>query len=386
MVMDTIREVTVYTNGDSTNISTWSNVPFFLTENLISRGIKVNRVDLSPSPVLNKIYSKTWERIIRKIYKNTTYTYFRSLVHFLHTRIRIQKAVKTYTNSQLNIFLTFSFSSTGLTKTPAIQFCDWPYEHYIINYRENHKPDLFERRCIRRENSQIEGSNLIFPLFPGVTEYMKERYQNKNIFHLGNVINSLHEVTNSQILERKPQSNSLLFIGSKKYAEGAQRLVQAFRELKKDYPTLSLDIIGLNVSDFGSDFGDQLNDGVNCYGYLDKGKQNERELYYSLLQDAKIFVNTTPKWGAFSATLEAMYFYIPVIVTPYKEFVETFGMQIGFGCYCENNSLDLLCANIKKILNHPSYSTLCINAHESVKDFTWGDYIDKMLKAIEEKL
>ena len=383
--MDKISEVTVFTNGDSNNISTWSNVPFFFTENLIARGIKVNRVDLSPSPVLNTLYSRTWERIIRTIYKNTTYTYFRSLIHFLHTRLRIKNAVRAHTNSQLNIFLTFSFSSAGLTKTPAIQFCDWTYEHYI-KYRENRQPDIFERRCIKREDSQIEGSNLILPLFPGVTEYMKERYKNKNIVHLGNVINSLHQVSNSQTLEKKPKSNSLLFIGNEKYAEGAKCLLQAYHKLKKDYPNLSLDIIGLKYSDFGSNFGDQLKDGVNCHGYLDKGKETERNLYYSLLQDAKVFVNTTPKWGAYSATLEAMYFYTPVIVTPYKEFVETFGMKIGFGCYCENNSLDLLCANIKKILNHPSYSTLCINAHESVKDFTWGEYIEKMLKTIKEKL
>src|SRR5262249_22085434 len=103
------------------------------------------------------------------------------------------------------------------------------------------------------------------------------------------------------------------------------------------------------------------------------------------MKDAKIFVNTTPKWGAFSATLEAMYFYTPVIVTPYKEFVETFGMKIGFGWYCKNNSLDL-CAKIKKILNCPSYDRLCINAHELVKDFTWSAYIDKMLKKIKETL
>ena len=163
-------------------------------------------------------------------------------------------------------------------------------------------------------------------------------------------------------------------------------MVHAFHQLKKDYPNLSLDMIGLEYNEFGSDFRDQLKDGVNCYGYLDKGKENERKLYYSLLENAKIFVNTTPKWGAFSATLEAMYFYIPVIVTPYKEFVETFGMEIGFGCYCENNSVDLLCASIRKILNHPSYDTLCINAHESVKDFTWDDYIDKILKTVKEKL
>lgn len=378
--MNEIKEVIVFANGDSSKIKTWSNVPFFFTETLISRGIKVNRVDLSPPRILNGIYNMTCRKILKTIYKDTTYTYFRSLIYFLDVRRRIRRAIKKYETSDANIFLTFSFSSTGLTKKPAIQFCDWTYDH-LLNRFENRKPDPFEKRCIEREDSQIEGSNLIFPLYPSVAEYMKKRYKNKNIFYLGNVINSLYDATESQVLKKKSNSNNLLFIGSRKYIEGAQYLVSAFEVLKKEYPNLILDIIGMNDSNF-----DYIPNGVNCYGYLDKGKDNDRELYYSLLQNAKIFINTTPKWGAFSATIEAMYFYIPVIVTPYKEFVETFGTKIGFGYYCENSSLDLLCANIKNILNHKSYHTLCINAHESVKDFTWGAYIDKMLEIMKGKL
>ena len=378
--MDTIKEVTVFTNGNSRTLSTWSNVPFFLTETLISKGIKVNRVDLTPSLLLDRLYGLTWERTIRVISRDTTYTYFRSLIHFLDARLRIKEALNKFDNSEMNIFLTFSFSSVGMTKRPTVLICDWPYEHYI-NYRQNRKPDLVEKRSIKRENNQIEGADLIFPLFPDVTKYMKTRYKNKNIFYLGNVINSLYGPNDSEILEKKSNSNSLLFIGGRKYIQGAQCLVDAFHVLKKDYPHLSLNIIGMNDSDV---FG-VPKDGINCYGYLDKGKDVDRQLYYSLLQDAKIFVNTTPKWGAFSATLEAMYFYIPVIVTPFKEFGETFGMKIGFGCYCENNSADL-CAKIKKILDYPSYGTLCINAHESVKDFTWSAYIDKMLTKVKETL
>lgn len=280
------------------------------------------------------------------------------------------------------MFLTFSFSSTGLTRKPAIQFCDWTYDHYI-NYYKNRKPDILEKWCIQREDSQIKGSDLIFPLFPGKANYMKGRYNNKNIFYLGNVINSLSNIniTESQILAKKIHSNNLLFIGGRKYIEGARCLIDAFNILKKQYPNLSVDIIGMNYSDFVD-----LPNGVNCYGYLDKGKDNERSLFYSLLENAEIFVNTTQKWGAFSASLEAMYFYTPVVVTPYNEFVENFGMEIGFGCYCENNTLDLLCAKITGILNHQSYITLCVNAHEAVKDFTWDIYIDKMLGVIKEKL
>jgi len=213
---------------------------------------------------------------------------------------------------------------------------------------------------------------------------MKARYKNKNIYYLGNVINSLYEMKDADgdMLNKKSKSSSLLFIGNKKYVEGAQCLVDAFDVLKKTYPDLSLNIIGIAKTEIVGG----LNEGVNCYGYLDKGKETDRKLYYSLLQEAKIFVNTAPNWGAFSASLEAMYFYTPVILTAYKEFVETFGMRISFGYYCENNSVDLLCAKIDNLLNHPSYSALCINAHESVKKFTWDVYINKMLEVIKEKL
>ena len=379
--MDTIEEVTVYALGDSSDISTWSNIPYFFTQTLISKGIKVNRVDLSPPPVLNIIYNITCRRIFKIINKQNTCSYFRSLIHFFHARLRIKKAIDKYMNSQANIFITFSFSSTGLTKKPAIQFCDWTYDHYMAYFENNRKPDIFENWCIQREDSQIESSDLVFSLFPGVARYMKGRYKNENIFYLGNVINSLYHVSESQVLETKLHSDSLLFVGNRKYIEGARCLIDAFYILQNLYPTLTLNIVGMTNNDFGD-----LPNGVNCYGYLDKGKDDDRKLYYSLLEGARIFINTTPKWGAFSATLEAMYYYTPVVTTPYSEFVATFGPEIGFGCYSVGNSSQLLSTNIADTLNHQSYSTLCVTAHESVKDFTWDTYVDKMLDVMREEL
>jgi glycosyltransferase involved in cell wall biosynthesis len=376
--MDTIKEVTVYTNGDADKISTWSNVPYFFTQTLRSKGIKVNLVDLSASRILNKIY--TVFPFYRLIYKNTTFGYFRSLIHFLDARHRIKKSIKCFPSAQLHIFMTFSFSSYGLTTKPSVQFCDWPYEYYV-NYFKKRNPDIFEKSSIERENSQIEGTNIIFPLFPVVANFMNEHYKNKNIYYLGNVINSLFTANESIVIDKKKESNNLVFIGSKKYLEGATLLVDAYNFLKSEFPELSLNFIGLVESDF-----DVLPDGVNCYGYLDKGNENDRALYYEILENAKVFINTTPKWGAFSATVEAMYFYTPVIVSPYDEFVNTFGHTIEFGYYCENSSLNLLCSNIKNIMNHKFYREICLSAHESVKDFTWDNYVDKMLHTIKEAL
>lgn len=373
-----IREVTVYSNGDSRKISTWSNVPYFFIETLISKGIKVNRVDLSPSFFLKAIFKLSLEKILKVIYKNSTYYYFRSLIHFTDLRYRIRKAIRQYPNADANIFLTFSFSSAGLTDKPSIQFCDWTYDYYF-KYFLDREPNYFEQQSIKRENAQIEGSDLIFPLFPSVMKHMKKTYENENIYYLGNVVNTLHEVAEIDILASKDNSNNILFIGSKLYIKGAVALIQAFEKILQYLPQLHLHIIGMDAVDFRS-----LPKSVICHGYLDKGKNDDQALYYKLLREAKLFVNTTPKWGAFSATIEAMYFYTPVITSPYDDFVDTFGRNIDFGYYCEQNSPGLIEENIMKIFSNNSYKSLCVNAYKSVEGFTWKNYIDKLIQISED--
>lgn len=373
-----MKEVTVFTSGDSNKLSTWSNVPYFFTETLLAKGIKVNRVDISPSPVLNSLYRKTFWQLLKLAYKRTSYTYSRSLLHYLIVQKKIKDAVSRYPDAEANIFITFSFSGKGLSKLPSIQFCDWTYDHYL-RYFEGREPDLFEKGCVEREDSEIENADFVFPLFPSVTEYMKSRYQNRNIHYLGNVINSVYEVSEEQIRYDKQVSYNLLFVGSKKYINGARCLVRACERLKARYPQLTLHIVGMINDDF-----EHKPAFVSCYGYLDKDKEADREQYYSLVQKAKIFINTTPKWGAFSATIEAMYFYTPVIVSAYDEFVETFGREIDFGAYCENDDV-ALATEISRVLDDESYFSLCRSAHASVEQFSWNSYIDKMLDKIAEK-
>lgn len=378
--MNGIKEVTVFSNGDSSKLSTWSNVPYFFTETLLSKGIRVNRVDLSPNALLRNIFNKSVYRFARWLNEDTTYSYFRSFMHFADVRMRIRKAVNQHPSSDAFIFLTFSFSSAGLTNKPTIQFCDWTYDHYFRYFRER-MPDYFEKQCINRENSQIERSDLVIALFPSTAKSMRKRYTNKNIHYIGNVVNSLYDATDSSAPKRKKDSNNLLFVGSRKYIDGARSLIIAFLNVKQVYPQLRLHIIGINSADFES-----LPEGVYCYGYLDKGKDTDRDVYYELLREARLFINTTPKWGAFSAAVEAMHFYTPVITSPHDDFVETFGCEINFGYYCENNSPLLIQHYIMKLLNDNSYESLCINAHKSVEMFTWSAFIDKFLGKIEDTL
>ncbi|MBA3681866.1 MAG: glycosyltransferase [Bacteroidetes bacterium] len=375
--MKTLREVTVFTNGDSTKLSTWSNVPYLFTQTLIEKGIKVNRVDLTPDASLKNFWDKTMGRVARKLNKQTNFEYFRSRLHFMNVSSRIKKAIHAHRQTDIFIFLTFSFSASKLTKKPVVLFGDWTYDYYF-QYYENRKPDLLEQQSIHRENSGIEIADLVLPLFPGIAAHMKKTYSNKNIHYLGNVINSVNTISEAEALKAKENSNELLFVGGPKYLAGALSLITAFGNLKKQNPLLKLHIVGMKEADIGI----TLPTDVICYGYIDKGNDKERELYYDLFKRAKAFINTTPKWGAFSATIEAMYFYNPVIVMPYDEFVETFGKQIPFGVYCHENTAEAIEKSIRTVFEHTDYNSVCIQANNAVKDYSWSAYIDKMIRLI----
>ena len=126
--MEQIKEVTVFTWGDSSRLETWSNVPFFFTETLLAKGIRVNRVNLESSKIL------PLHRLAKLINKDSSYTYFYSLINFLSTRQKIKKAVNRFKHSQADIFLTFSFSSCGMSEKPVVLFGDWTYDYLIRNF------------------------------------------------------------------------------------------------------------------------------------------------------------------------------------------------------------------------------------------------------------
>jgi len=378
--MQNIKEVIVFTDGDADKINTWSNVPYFFTSTLINRGIIVNRVNIEASGFVQKIYYKTLHIIISKFFKKTTYNYNRSIWHYKKTRKKIKESIKKYPEADLLFFLTFSNSSVGLTSKPTILFGDWPYDYYF-KYFLDRKPDFFEKKSIKREKLQISKANLVFTLFPAVSDYMKKKYGNLKGIYLGNVINSLYKTSEKEILNTKRNSHKILFIGSSKYISGAVALLQAFVLLQNKNPNISLHFIGIEKTSFNN-----IPENVHFYGYLDKGIEKERKLYYKLLKEAHIMVNTTPKWAAFSATIEAMYFYTPVIVSYYEEFITTFGKKISFGEYCHRNTPKEILMKMEKIFLNRNYDSLCINSFLAVQEFTWENYISKMINKIEENI
>ena len=64
-----MKEIIIFSCGDSNDISTWSNVPYLFTKTLEGKGYKLNRVDISPNKIINRVFNTTAYIIFKRILK-----------------------------------------------------------------------------------------------------------------------------------------------------------------------------------------------------------------------------------------------------------------------------------------------------------------------------
>lgn len=373
------QEITVFTIGDANEIKTWSNVPYFFTKSLEKKGIKINTINIEVNRTISSIFRYSINIFLKLVYKKTDYTYFRSRLNHYLTSKKINSAIKKYPQSDVFLFLTYSFSLEKSTNKKIVLFGDWTYL-YKLTKLDKRLPYWFEKYAINKERENINNADVIISLFPKSQEFILDHFKNKKTYYLGNVINSSYIAKKDDLIKEKLLSNSIVFIGNKKYKQGAIDLIKACNIYnQKNNFSIKLNIIGLNKNEL-----DIIDTNVVFHGYLDKGIKNEYELYYKLISEAKIIVNTTPIWGGFSAMTEAMFYYTPVITTPYEEFVETYGENIDFGYYITTNTTEELISKIENVfkISKDDYIKLMEQSHSNVKHFSWDSYIDNFLEKI----
>ena len=390
-----MEEILFFTNGDANNANVWSNVPYCFSRALENEGITVFRVDYSMHPSFVKFYDLVLRRILDAFtFRKLRFPYLRAtrLFKFFAER-KIKKAIQQHPQADLCLFMGYGFYNKW-NKIPSLLFSDWTTE---MDIQKKRKPNFLEKRMIHQEEEAINKAEYVVSLFPVCCEEMKKKYPEANIHFLGgNVINDLsgirlkrreergerrEEKTSKEIfvedlIDAKAKSKRLLFIGRKTtYLGAAKKLIEAYKLLKEeeDYKDFTLDIVGCSASDF-----DSLPEGVTCYGFLNKSEERDRKIYYDLLLGAKVLVNANPKWGAFSSTVEAMYYYTPVIVSPYQDFVKNFGEKIDFGVYNQDFTAESIENDIKSVINSDYYTEMCKFAHENVETYTWENYVKQL--------
>lgn len=373
-----IRKVLFFGTEPPREASSWSNVPNRFIHALEKREIEVVAVHLLPYPKMEYVWDYFFRRVL-KVLSQTEPRYFNRtrLAKWLGER-KIQKAVRKHANADLCIFIGYQYVNR-FNEIPSLLFSDWSNE--IAFERAGKLPSFFERRNLEQERKAICQAKYVVSMFPVCAKRMRELYPEATILYLGgNVVNNFYEkeLDEKEILERKKNSHNILFVGKPdRYRESAMKVMEAFAQLRQKNKELELHIIGIRPNQLNA-----IPDGVTCHGFLHKDDEKECQEYYDLLLDAKVIVNPTPKWAAYSSLVEAMYFYTPVVVSPYRDFVEEFGRDISFGCYNDDFSTDGIKKDLECVLQSLEYERLCVSAHCQVQTYTWDNYVSKMLNSI----
>lgn len=375
--MAPIKRLLVVSTEDSTKPSSWSNVPYLFCQTLEEQGIEIRRYTLKESVLVRRLVRLAQKAMEVFGAQKSTWAYSRSSFYYGSAQRQIDRELNRAPVDGV-LVLSFSYGPRLPAKVPLFLFGDWSLDYAITCQRER-GADSLERASIRRENRLIAMASHAFVLFPLAERYIKQTLSDAKTHYLGNVINAL-ELPAEQDIPSKRHSSALLFIGKPHYIEGAKQLIAAYQKLKTDFPQISLDIIGMDKEHFA-----ELPDGVICHGYLDKGNEEQRRRYYSLLRKAKLFINPNPRWASFSAALEAMYFYTPLITSAYAEMEETFGQKISFGAYYKNDQEQPLDRLIAVLLANPQYDTMARNAHDAASPFGWHAYVNRFLGVINNR-
>jgi len=215
-----MKRIILYTQGDSSKRSTWSNIPYCLTQSLAKKGFSILRVNIQPNYRLKKLWDKIILPSLNKLCPSHSYDYSRSLLHRLHIQYKIIKASIRNRNIYAHIFLTFSH--TNFFSTSTIMLCDWTLEEWITK-RETRKPLMIEKLYFTWEKLCIERSRMVVSLFDSFAERMRLKYNNPNIVFIDQLcVNNLYEyeLCETDILEKKKHSNSILFIGRDHWPDG----------------------------------------------------------------------------------------------------------------------------------------------------------------------
>jgi glycosyltransferase involved in cell wall biosynthesis len=366
------------TTQSAKKYKSWSNIPYLTQINLEAKGYKVvNIVMRELFPV--KFLFNLPVRVIRKFFKNETiYFYVRTPLHFYWSCLVIFYIKLVSSKKDVVLVQGFSYPLSN-KKNKMVLLGDWPSE-YLFDHFLKRKPDFLEKGSLERENSVIESADAVVTLFPDVREYMLNNFKNKNIFHFGNVVNIDEDfIVTEKFLEKKNESKHLLFIGRPYYISGALELIEAVKELRLDGRNFHVDIVGIDQNLLKVDY-----EWLSIYGYLDKGDPEQKELYYELLKQARVFVNTTAGWSAFQATLEAMYFCNPIMVCENANLKKSFPTLNDFS-YIVDGSQDLKSQILKCFDDPGTNKKKSTAARLAAEPNTWKNFINGLIQVIDNE-
>jgi glycosyltransferase involved in cell wall biosynthesis len=286
-------------------------------------------------------------------------------------------------DADLNLFLTFSFSSSRYAGAPVIHYCDRTYEHYLEECQRT--PSRFDRVFIRIDRQNIESSDLVLTTGELCADFIRSRYNAKRVICLRAGNNTDLNVTNpDSLITGKEHSTDILFIGRGVQKRGVDILIRAFALFNHRHDhRFTLHIVGVQPAELPEDLR-AIDPNVRFHGYLDRSVPADLQRYNDLLRSARLFVMPM-RPGPFPGVIrEVQLSCTPVIVS-----------DLSKGRYVFTSDRDSVLVDSlepeayahhmdRLVQDSDGWRTLALNGHAARCNQTWMSTVDRFLQIVQD--
>ena len=374
-------KINLFCWGDSNDINTWSNVPYFLSRALISRNIDVRRLNLIPPAGLTyrslAFFNRCRNRAARLLGLRRRPIFRMPALHRL-VNSELAKTSRSFEDADLNLFLTFSFSSIPYSDVPVALYSDRTYQQHLEE--EGIRPSWVDRLLIRWETRNLQNAQYVFTMNQACLEFLRDRYnvRSPQLLKPGINLNPDDCSSTTALIARKEAARSILFIGRGYYQRGVDVLLTAFQRFNQSFANLfTLHLVGVT-----DDEVPEPQPKVICHGYLRKDDPREYFQYLDLLASARLFVFPMRPGPIAVALREALWMCTPVILTNVANASDR--VEDGKNGILVSKPDPEEIADWMSVLvaNDELWRRMAIYARESVKNETWDATIDRLLDVV----
>ena len=303
-------ELNLFTVGDARQVATWSGFPNGVLQGLEGAGVTVNVVNIAPPARLVQAYGFLRGYCRRFLGVELEPQFLLSLPNRVRTRGLVWLACRRHTRADFNVFLSFEFSSRGVSQIPFVLYSDTTFGEHLEK-GASRPLHLHERRRLRIQQANLRNAALVICTNLHAIEYVHRTTGGINV-----VRDPLYGINLTGCpsdwqwsLESKRSSLDVLFIASHFKHRGGDTLIEAVRKvnLGRKEP-ITLHVVGFDAPPDGAPA-----EYVVWHGRLRKDIPHEAQNYWNLWRAARMLVmplTTGPLPGVIA---EAQHLYTPVI-------------------------------------------------------------------------
>ncbi|MFZ2865483.1 MAG: glycosyltransferase family 4 protein [Ignavibacteriaceae bacterium] len=345
----------------SLNIKNYINIPSKLFLIFLSKPVRI------------------YYRLIKKV--EISYSFYGSLIYRMILTLFFFFNKKTLKKSDLIFMFTAPYGLSKSVQNPIIVYSDGSIK-WLIKWQRKRDLVSFEENLHKKNYKAMKRADLIIALFNEVKKEADEYFKDATkTIYFGTGLN-LPKLSYSQskLLNNKFNNQLIIFIGRKHYLDGAHKLLEANKIIKKNKRIVNykIYIIGLK-----KELLTPLDENVTIIEFINKNDVNDIKFYSDLLASATLFVNPSSIGGAYMATLEALYYHTPVVLTQYPEINSFFNDKEKPGLLIRPDLSPLLLADeIENIMGNAQIWLKYSNAASKISnELGW----DKLISHIENR-